>query len=141
MEGYKEWMLDLVNSDLLEDSKINLSLTKIYPEVVPCLKKCRQPFDSQDKKRQIRYTRIDAYKQQPTKDLWFYWINEVENCPLYFSVFHEMILDGTIENYDSDMMGRYSELMERFDGGQLNAEEYSESMKNDFPDQGKSTFR
>jgi len=52
-----------------------------------------------------------------------------------------MILDTTINAYDIDMMGRFTELVERYDGGQLNAEEYAESLKNDFPDQGKSCFR
>lgn len=89
----------------------------------------------------LKITRIEEYKAETNKDFYFYWINEVDNCPLYFSVFHEMVLDTTIAQYDADMMARYTELVERYDGGQLNAEEYEESRKNDFPDQGKTCFR
>lgn len=141
MDNYWEWMLSLITAELHEDNQIYSNVRKIFPETVPSLKKLRGKADATNMKIQRRYTRVAEYKVAREKEFYFYWINEVDNCPLYFSVFHEMILDNSIGQYDSDMMGRYGELEERYNGGQLNTEEYQESLKNDFPDQGKSTFR
>ena len=79
------------------DLKIETEVKKIFPDTVPTLRKMREPKDKRNVKDQSKVKRVEEYKQNPIKDFWFYWINEVENCPLYYSVFHGMILDNTIE--------------------------------------------
>lgn len=141
LENFTEWMLGEVMLNLEEDIQISSQVKKIYPNTVSDLKKMRQPADILNGKHNRKYTRIDEYKNSFEKDFWFYWINEVDNCPLFFTVFHEMILDGSITQYDTDMCTRLGELNDRYEGGQLNAEEFDEAKKNDFPDQGRTCFR
>ena len=141
LNTYWDWIIDLVVDELKEDYGIENGIKKIFPGTGDNLKSLRKGPDNNQTKKNNKILRIDEYNMKNEKNIWFYWENQIDNCPLYFTCFQEDILKNEIKTYDALMMEKIEEITGKFDQGQLSQEEFDQEIKAEMPNVGLDNFR